>query len=519
MPALGGTYSTGTVAVTNASAAVPGAGVLWSDVDEGDWLYVAGDVAIIDSVNEDFDEITLKSPWPGATDATASYIILKMSWLRYEPALTQAKLRALLAQLQAVGNFVFTATDPPDPELGETGQFALKVDVTPWQAWLKVDDVWVEQSAPISFKYATVRAATTGDIAISGDLNDGDTLDGVTLSTNDLVLVKDQSAPEQNGIYVVGAVPARATEFDTFDEHVGAFIAVQEGTANAGTLWLCAVPSGGTLGTTAITFSQVEVPAGPQGPQGIQGPQGPQGDQGPQGPQGIQGPQGNTGNDGVSAGIRRLFDTSTSMADPGSGDVRLNNAALASVTSIAISALSADAGNPDESSFIAGWGASTNTALRATLTIRNISAPQNYARYSVTAAVADHSTWLEVTVAHVDSSGGFSASDPLSVEWSRTGDKGADGEGAGDVTAAAPFGNDNRLIRSDGAGKGVQASPVTLDDIGNILGVNVIVINQAWLQDSDLSHVLKASRSLEPLYRPHAGDSDWQRRPHAHARR
>src|SRR5688572_19530565 len=109
MPGLGGTYSTGTVAVTNASATVPGTGVLWSDVDDGDWLYVAGDVAIIDSVNEDFDEITLKSPWSGATNATAPYIILKMSWLRYEPALTQAKLRALLAQLQAVGSFVFTA--------------------------------------------------------------------------------------------------------------------------------------------------------------------------------------------------------------------------------------------------------------------------------------------------------------------------------------------------------------------------------------------------------------------------
>ena len=40
--------------------------------------------------------------------------------------------------------------------------------------------------------------------------------------------------------------------------------------------------------------------------------------------------------------------------------------------------------------------------------------------------------------------------------------------GAGDVTAASAFSNDNRLIRSDGTGKGVQASAVTVDDSGNI---------------------------------------------------
>jgi hypothetical protein len=40
--------------------------------------------------------------------------------------------------------------------------------------------------------------------------------------------------------------------------------------------------------------------------------------------------------------------------------------------------------------------------------------------------------------------------------------------GAGDVTAASNFANDNRLIRSDGSAKGVQASSVTVDDSDNI---------------------------------------------------
>lgn len=44
----------------------------------------------------------------------------------------------------------------------------------------------------------------------------------------------------------------------------------------------------------------------------------------------------------------------------------------------------------------------------------------------------------------------------------------AAGGGSGDVTAAANFGTDNRIIRSDGTLKGVQASAVDLDDNGTI---------------------------------------------------
>src|SRR5258706_7628742 len=105
-------------------------------------------------------------------------------------------------------------------------------------------------------KRQRVRAATTANITISTALNNADTLDGVTLATGDLVLVKNQSAPENNGVYVVGVSPARDAQFDTYDEHPGSLIAVEEGTANADTLWLCTSNAGGTLNTTAIAFSQ-----------------------------------------------------------------------------------------------------------------------------------------------------------------------------------------------------------------------------------------------------------------------
>ncbi|MER8793973.1 hypothetical protein NKH75_07160 [Mesorhizobium sp. M0984] len=108
-------------------------------------------------------------------------------------------------------------------------------------------------------KRGTVRAATTANITISTALNNADVLDGVTLATGDLVLVKDQSAPAENGVYVVGVSPARSSEYDTYNEHPGSLIAVKEGTVNAERLYLCTSNDGGTLNTTAIAYSGVSI--------------------------------------------------------------------------------------------------------------------------------------------------------------------------------------------------------------------------------------------------------------------
>jgi hypothetical protein len=113
-----------------------------------------------------------------------------------------------------------------------------------------------------------VRCATTANITISTALNNGDTLDGITLATGDRVLVKDQSTGSQNGIYVVGASPARTYDWDqdlTSDtpqeESLGAWIYVIAGTANGGTAWRCTNTTTPTLGTTALTFAQIPLSA------------------------------------------------------------------------------------------------------------------------------------------------------------------------------------------------------------------------------------------------------------------
>jgi len=99
----------------------------------------------------------------------------------------------------------------------------------------------------------SVRAATTTNITLSGT----QTIDGVALVANDRVLVKNQSTTNQNGVYVVAAGAwSRAADADTWNELISAFVFVEEGTTNADTGWVSTVNAGGTLGTTAVAFTQ-----------------------------------------------------------------------------------------------------------------------------------------------------------------------------------------------------------------------------------------------------------------------
>ena len=103
------------------------------------------------------------------------------------------------------------------------------------------------------------RAATTANIDLAADLQNGDTLDGITLATGNRVLVKDQSTGSQNGIYTVVAsgTAARDTDFDAIGELAGQLVIVQEGSTNADRIYLCTTDSSASLGSSTITFSRV----------------------------------------------------------------------------------------------------------------------------------------------------------------------------------------------------------------------------------------------------------------------
>lgn len=94
------------------------------------------------------------------------------------------------------------------------------------------------------------------------------TIDGVAVPLNVRVLIKDQSSPAQNGIFSLNNQGSgssnwqltRTTDFDGSGGgpiSAGAYVVIQLGTANTGTLWIETGPGPFTVGTTAITFTKL----------------------------------------------------------------------------------------------------------------------------------------------------------------------------------------------------------------------------------------------------------------------
>jgi len=120
----------------------------------------------------------------------------------------------------------------------------------------------------------SVRVATTGNLAgsynngngtITASSNGAISIDGVSLSVDDRVLVKDQTSQVENGFYKVTTVGSGSAAFvltrtpdgDEADELTGgAFTFVEEGTANADNGYVASHNGTPTVGTTNITFEQ-----------------------------------------------------------------------------------------------------------------------------------------------------------------------------------------------------------------------------------------------------------------------
>ena len=100
----------------------------------------------------------------------------------------------------------------------------------------------------------SVKAATTANITLSGT----QTVDGVSLSVGDRILVKDQTTGSQNGLYTVASSTwVRAVDADTDAEVTpGLFVFVEQGTSNADSGWVLTTDGTITLGSTALTFVQ-----------------------------------------------------------------------------------------------------------------------------------------------------------------------------------------------------------------------------------------------------------------------
>lgn len=107
------------------------------------------------------------------------------------------------------------------------------------------------------------RVAMTTNVTLTAP---GGTLDGVTMVSGDRMILTGQTTTTQNGIYIwngAAVTATRSTDMDVWSEVVGALVTVEsDGTANKNTVWLATVPQTGTIGATAISFTNIIVSPG-----------------------------------------------------------------------------------------------------------------------------------------------------------------------------------------------------------------------------------------------------------------
>ena len=187
---IGGVYDTGTVAVTNGSPTVVGTGVFWPDVLEGDHLVIAGLLSLVLSVDTGTNTITLMKPYQGASNATAAYQLVKMSWLRYDPSTVMYQVRDMLSRINDsnTGLFYYTV-GAPDSAIGENGDLAIDVTGDIWVFWQKAAGIWVLQTA-------VVGGGSSNHVAVITDSQYGGVGDGATNNDAAIALAFASGAAE-----------------------------------------------------------------------------------------------------------------------------------------------------------------------------------------------------------------------------------------------------------------------------------------------------------------------------------
>lgn len=157
-------------------------------------------------------------------------------------AIAYSKLAALTASraLQSDGSGFVSASSVTSTELGYLSGVTSSIQ-SQFNSWK-----WKEP----------VRSASTGNINLASLPA---TIDGITMASGERFLAKDQSTGSQNGIYTYSAAAGSATrsvDADASAEFPGLYVHVNEGTANADTLWFCSNNQNFVLDTDTPSFNR-----------------------------------------------------------------------------------------------------------------------------------------------------------------------------------------------------------------------------------------------------------------------
>jgi len=127
---------------------------------------------------------------------------------------------------------------------------------------------------------------------------------------------------------------------------------------------------------------------------------------------------------GQVPGLSMLMETTTTDSDQGAGKVWFN-AAVASATIIYVD--DADTNSANISTFAQTWDDSTTTASRGYIYVIQKASAVNYALFEIDGAVTDATGYNKIPVNYVIGAGTLADGDPVTVNFIKTGDKGATG--------------------------------------------------------------------------------------------
>ncbi|SDB18379.1 MULTISPECIES: phage tail protein [unclassified Pseudomonas] len=177
----------------------------------------------------------------GLYDADGDLVAVANCPPSFKPIMSQGSGRTQVVRM----NFIVSST----------GNITLKIDPSVVLATREyVERRILEELYKLDNKQS-VRAATTVNIALTGL----QTIDGVSLLAGDRVLVKNQTASKDNGIYIVGvAAWQRAPDADSSAEVTSALIlSVEQGATLADTRWQLVTDGAIVLGTTSLAFQNI----------------------------------------------------------------------------------------------------------------------------------------------------------------------------------------------------------------------------------------------------------------------
>lgn len=244
--------------------------------------------------------------------------------------------------------------------------------------------------------------------------------------------------------------------------------------------------SGGTLsnGDPLLVWTVDGADKGDQGIQGIQGTAG------------TNGMNGATGATGPTTTNEFVWDPSTVDSYPGNGKVKVNSSTYSSITKVWIDNLDRYSGSV--TAWVDSMDDSTNTGDRGSLYFNNVNSPGTWLRLKVNGVIVDKTGYREIPVAYIGSNGTFATSDGIALAFARSGDKGNDGAGAGNVNTTGSVTAGHFVTYADGTGNAIQdGGAFTAATIPNVAAGNISSNNvQAALNELDTEKAPLASPSF-----------------------